>query len=490
VELAVPDRVTVTLPLESRDGPGSVTSGHALGQRSGNVSFLDIRGRYDAGTRYLAVNRGPAGILRIGEHPGFTRISLNWLEGRVPESVAAELLCRDGEIVATFRIGGEDALRSFPEPQDPASGPEQPAAPVSGGREGTPAGPVSGAGQAAGLPTPAESLFPESSGPDFPPVPEPPLAEPSAAPSGGTDAALPAGADAALPAGADAAMPLLPGEIPLDGRTDAVPPSASRDFPVPDIGDGADAGAGTGPAAPEAPDGTAARDGGLSPEEPGPPVGSETALPTEPGDRPRTSESGRAPGRETSATPDGTGASEAFGTSEPPGGPVSAGDAGASGTVVADVSAGDAAAPGTPPTGGTPDGEAGEPVPAYAACAGSGAGRGTFGAFGGSEDGEGRFVLELPFSGTLGSVRTSSQVNLSTGNVTVVDFTGSFRARVTDERLEGGPVGRVRIGFHEGSARLSLNWRDSVAPVKVEAEVLCRTGSVAVRLAYEGAVAE
>jgi hypothetical protein len=105
-------------------------------------------------------------------------------------------------------------------------------------------------------------------------------------------------------------------------------------------------------------------------------------------------------------------------------------------------------------------------------------------------DGEGRFVLEFPFRGTLGSFRSRSQVKRSAGNVTFVDFSGSFRARVEDERLVGGPVGRVRIGYHDGSVRLSLNWRDSAAPVKVAAEILCRTGSVAVRLTYEGAAVE
>jgi hypothetical protein len=31
-----------------------------------------------------------------------------------------------------------------------------------------------------------------------------------------------------------------------------------------------------------------------------------------------------------------------------------------------------------------------------------------------------------------------------------------------------------------------LNWRDSGAPGTVRAEILCRPGGVAVRLAYEG----
>jgi hypothetical protein len=108
-----------------------------------------------------------------------------------------------------------------------------------------------------------------------------------------------------------------------------------------------------------------------------------------------------------------------------------------------------------------------------------------FGAFKGSEDAEGRFVLEMPFRGTLGSFKASSRVNRSTGNVSYIDFPGSYRARVEDERLSGGPVGRVRFGYNEGTTRLSLNWRDSTAPARVKAEILCRKGSMAVRLTYE-----
>jgi hypothetical protein len=84
----------------------------------------------------------------------------------------------------------------------------------------------------------------------------------------------------------------------------------------------------------------------------------------------------------------------------------------------------------------------------------------------------------------LGSFKASSSIRRSTGNVTFIDFPGTYRARVEDERLQGGPVGRVRFGYHEGSTRLSLNWRDSTAPRSVKAEVLCRPGGMAVRLTY------
>jgi hypothetical protein len=73
-------------------------------------------------------------------------------------------------------------------------------------------------------------------------------------------------------------------------------------------------------------------------------------------------------------------------------------------------------------------------------------------------------------------------VGRQTGNVTFLDFAGRYRPRVEDERLQGGPVGRVRFGFHEGATRLSLNWRDSDAPKSVKVEVLCKPGGVAVRL--------
>jgi hypothetical protein len=91
----------------------------------------------------------------------------------------------------------------------------------------------------------------------------------------------------------------------------------------------------------------------------------------------------------------------------------------------------------------------------------------------------------MPFRGNIGSTRTYSLVNQPTGNVTSIDFNGSFGAEVDDERLAGGPVGRVRIARHEAFTRLSLNWRDANAPARVRAEILCRKGGVAVRLSFD-----
>jgi hypothetical protein len=90
----------------------------------------------------------------------------------------------------------------------------------------------------------------------------------------------------------------------------------------------------------------------------------------------------------------------------------------------------------------------------------------------------------MPFRGRLGAFKPGSRVGRRTGNVTFVDFEGAYRARVEDRRLAGGPAGRVRFGYHSGSTRLSVNWRDSSAPARVEAEILCRPGALAVRLAY------
>ncbi|MDR2612883.1 MAG: hypothetical protein LBG06_08690, partial [Deltaproteobacteria bacterium] len=89
-----------------------------------------------------------------------------------------------------------------------------------------------------------------------------------------------------------------------------------------------------------------------------------------------------------------------------------------------------------------------------------------------------------PFRGDLGSFKVGNSIRRATGNVTFLDFPGSYRARVEDERLQDGPVGRVRFGYSDGSTRLSLNWRDASAPRSVKAEILCRPGGVAVRLTF------
>jgi hypothetical protein len=472
VELSLPDLITLTVPLGSSRGPGAITRHQTLGRRSGNVSILDFSGRYAFTERSIPVNRGPVGMLRFGTHPGFTRLSVNWLEGKSPESAEAEIACRDGEVAVAFRLTGETALASFPGAPARGAGADapvpEPPAPIP---PELPAGPES----------PAESLFPELGTGGEPRLP-------AAAPDTAPAPAVPG------PGG----TPLLRGEEETSGTA-----SLPEGRPAAEPDDGKPRFAESGPALPDEPEGGGAPEPGTVPSA-GPSPSPEAELPLPPPVLPASGEApeggkdngGAEPGAsEEPGLPDGpsaeAGASEEAGETgeEAP----EAGEGEESGADGDDAPGDEGAGEGGGPAreSGAVQGEPSDAEPApYAACSGKGSGAGTFGAFSGSTDAEGRFVLELPFRGTVGTFRVLSQVGLSTGNVTFVDFRGNFTARVTDERLSGGPVGRVRIARHEGATRLSLNWRDASAPARVVSEVLCRRGGVAVRVAFEGAAGE
>jgi hypothetical protein len=501
VEFNPPDLVVVTIPLDSRDGPGRIATGHNLRRASGNVSLLDFAGRYGFGRGFVAVNRGPVGVLRFGTHPGFTRLSVNWLDGRAPESAEAELFCREGEIRAIFRITGARALSAFPEDGTP----------------GAPSPSESAPGPDAALTpnvapeieeTPSDSIFPETDSHDFPWVPTPP------APSPRTES--PVGDS---PNDASAPMPLLPGERAPGSQADGGPMPALE----PPDSVAADEPADKAPIIVPGPQGTLVLEGGEGPSEIPAVPESQPVIPDAPELPPRPVRPDLSEEPSANAVPGGISPAEPprpaphaqlplghipltppsppalrppeTGTPEsadglpaavPPAGPQEAppepAEAGEAPSPVVETAT--PAEAGSEPAAAEPSGT--EPLdPAYAACSGQGSGSGTFGAFKGSVDAEGRFVLELPFRGTLGAAKAASSVGRATGNVTFIDFAGTYRARVEDERLTGGPVGRVRFGYHEGSTRLSLNWRDSAAPRRVTAELLCRGGGLVVRLTPE-----
>ncbi|MDR2611859.1 MAG: hypothetical protein LBG06_03170, partial [Deltaproteobacteria bacterium] len=194
VEFRAPDAVAVSLPIAGGPGPGGVTSGDSLGRERGNVSFLDFAGRFTFGNATAAVNMGPLGLLRFGAHPGFTRLSLNWLDGKAPESAEAELLCGSGGVEAVFRLKGGSALASFPADAIRPPAPQAAPAPAP-----APAG------------SPAEAPFPDSEDDPFRRPPPPAMSSAPVPP-------------AAAGGGGAAAEPLLPGEADPLAASGALPP--------------------------------------------------------------------------------------------------------------------------------------------------------------------------------------------------------------------------------------------------------------------------
>jgi hypothetical protein len=318
-----PQVFLIELPLADSLGPGAITINQSLSRRSSAVSYLDIKGRYSIAKYNEFLQEGPIRLVRLGSHGGFTRVSLNWREGMVPEDVNILTLCSQGLI--RIRVTPQYA-------------------------------------QAAPVVEPPLSLSAEENSSR-----EEPLIE---------------------------ANPQEPSEAEL--KTQAPEPATNPQE--------------------EASNGSTPELVIVDADEPEP---------------------------EAEPLPEAT----------------------------YELTLADTDVP--------------EPEVTLAPCEGRGSGRGNFGAFTWKEEADGSFVLTVPFSGNLGRTKFRNSVKRTTGNVTFVDITGSYRAKVNDERFTGGPVGRVRFGYHEGHIRLSINWRDSHAPSQVKGEILCSEGFITLRLTPE-----
>ncbi|MDR1081390.1 MAG: hypothetical protein LBQ79_10625, partial [Deltaproteobacteria bacterium] len=129
-----------------------------------------------------------------------------------------------------------------------------------------------------------------------------------------------------------------------------------------------------------------------------------------------------------------------------------------------------------------------DPLAGYLPCSGTGRGQGSFGNLDGHYDDLGRFVLFMTFSGKPGAVSQNESLHLPSRNVVYMDFQGDIPFSQESVRPSGGPVERVRLGRHRGFTRVSVNFRAREAPDRVRTEILCREGSVAVRLAWGDAM--
>ncbi|MDR1656651.1 MAG: hypothetical protein LBT47_03705 [Deltaproteobacteria bacterium] len=108
----------------------------------------------------------------------------------------------------------------------------------------------------------------------------------------------------------------------------------------------------------------------------------------------------------------------------------------------------------------------------------------------GHYDGQGRFVLKIPYQGTVGQYQVLEDLSLPRP-VTAVDFQGQISASVIKFQapLEQGPVGAVIIGDHKRFHRISFNYQSHSSPVAVEKQIVCQPetstgGEIAIRLTF------
>ena len=154
------------------------------------------------------------------------------------------------------------------------------------------------------------------------------------------------------------------------------------------------------------------------------------------------------------------------------------------------------AAPALPGAGGPAPGESAggaaasaDPIlPEYAPCElkRSGSGSGSFGIFTGRYANHNICIVEFSFEGALGRVDIeNTRAKAASRNVAYVDFFGSFSAERSEFRGGFGPVANMKTGRRRGFARLSFNFLDDLAPGSASAELFCRPGHLAAKVAMD-----
>jgi hypothetical protein len=120
----------------------------------------------------------------------------------------------------------------------------------------------------------------------------------------------------------------------------------------------------------------------------------------------------------------------------------------------------------------------------------SGQGRGLLKTLDGRYDDQGRYLVLIGYEGRLGRMTVRQALDLRSLNVSYVDIAGRlpFLREHHPERAQG-PVSLARLGLHRGFTRLSLNFRDRLAPRKVDLEILCRDDVLAVRYSFDSVLA-